>query len=152
MTFTEVIAFLQRQKLGVVATVAADGSPQSAVVGIAVSERGEVVFDTLSDTRKAQNLTRDPRISLTVWEGERTVQLDGRADQPSGAERERLLSVYFAVYPDGRERLKWPGITHVRITPGWARWSDFTTTPAPTLITFSLRDGSWQTTLSPVPR
>ena len=121
----ELIRFLQRQRYGVVASLAADGAPQSAVVGIATGETGEIVFDTLGTSRKAKNLRRDPRLSLVVWEGERTVQIGGLADEPTGAERDRLREIYFAAFPDGRDRLDWPDLTHFRIVPGWARSSDF---------------------------
>jgi PPOX class probable F420-dependent enzyme len=121
----ELIRFLQRQRYGVVASLAADGAPQSAVVGIATGDTGEIVFDTLGPSRKAKNLRRDPRVSLVVWEGERTVQVDGLADEPTGAERDRLREIYFAAFPDGRDRLAWPDLTHFRIVPRWARSSDF---------------------------
>jgi nitroimidazol reductase NimA-like FMN-containing flavoprotein (pyridoxamine 5'-phosphate oxidase superfamily) len=80
----ELIQFLQRQRYGVVASLAADGAPQSAVIGIATGQTGEIVFDTLGTSRKAKNLRRDARVSLTVWQGERTVQLDGLADERRG--------------------------------------------------------------------
>jgi hypothetical protein len=32
-------------------------------------------------------------------------------------------------YPDGRDRLIWPGITHVRVHPLWLRLSDFNSDP-----------------------
>ncbi len=134
ITRSDLLRFLQRQRLAVVGSLAADGAPQTAVVGIATSAEGEIVFDTLSTTRKAHNLRRDPRASLVVWEGERTVQIDGVADEPVGAERERLLAVYLAAWPDGAARLAWPGITHFRIRPRWARWSDFAVTPEPEIV------------------
>lgn len=51
--------------VAIVATLDADGSPHlsSAWIGI---EDGEIVFGTLDDQRKLQNLRRDPRIALTV--------------------------------------------------------------------------------------
>jgi len=125
MTRDELREFLRGVKYAVVATTAADGSPQAAVVGIAVSDDCEVVFDTLADTHKAHNLRRDPRVAVTAWEGGRTAQLEGVADEPAGAEREAALSVYFASFPDGRERLAWPGIAHFRVRPTSARYSDF---------------------------
>jgi PPOX class probable F420-dependent enzyme len=139
---TELIQFLRRQRYGVVASLAADGAPQSAVVGIATGETGEIVFDTLGTSRKAKNLRRDPRVSLAVWEGERTVQIDGLADEPSGAERDRLREVYFAAFPDGRDRLTWPDITHFRIVPAWARSSDFAAPGGqPLIVELDLRTG-----------
>jgi pyridoxine/pyridoxamine 5'-phosphate oxidase len=79
VTRSELIRFVQRHRLGLVSSLAPDDAPQSAVVGIATSEAGEIVFDTLGSSRKARNLRRDPRASLVVWENERTVQLDGAA-------------------------------------------------------------------------
>jgi PPOX class probable F420-dependent enzyme len=141
MTASQLIRFIQRQRLGVVSSLAPDGAPQSAVVGIATSEGGEIVFDTLGASRKAGNLRRDPRVSLAVWENERTVQLDGLADEPTGAELDRLREVYFAAYPDGRERLAWPGLTHFRIVPSWCRFSDFAASPAPLIVELELARG-----------
>ena len=96
----ELIAFLRRHRWGVVATVAADGGPQAAIVGIAVTDRLEVVFDTVDQSRKVRNLRRDPRIALVLgWdldEGQ-TLQLEGLADEPSGADRARLQAIYFAL-------------------------------------------------------
>ncbi|HVV50514.1 MAG TPA: pyridoxamine 5'-phosphate oxidase family protein [Polyangia bacterium] len=134
----DLIRFLRRTKLGAVSSLAPDGAPQSAVVGVAISETGEIVFDTLETTRKARNLRRDPRAALVVWDGERTAQLEGLADEPAGAELARLREVYFAVYPDGRARLAWPGITHFRIRPAWARYSDFAAAPAPLVVELDL--------------
>lgn len=130
MTRAELIAFLRRYKLAVQASVAVDGSPQAAVVGIAVSDQLEIIFDTLETTRKYQNLRADPRIALVIgWDDAVTVQLQGAVDFPEGAELERIRACYFVPYPDGRERLAWSGITHARVRPSWLRYSDFTCEP-----------------------
>ena len=72
------------------------------------------------------NLRRFARIALVVgWEEEQTVQIEGVADEPTGAELDRLKLVYFAAYPDGPERQVWKDITYVRVRPTWARYSDF---------------------------
>jgi general stress protein 26 len=127
----ELLRFLRQYKLAVVATSAADGAAQAAVVGFAVSDRLEIVFDTLESTRKHQNLRKDPRAALVIgWDDARTAQIQGLADFPEGEELERMKNVYFEVYPDGRERLAWPGITHVRVRPDWVRFSDYTKDPA----------------------
>ncbi len=99
-------------------------------MGFAVSDALEIVFDTLDSTRKYQNLRADPRIALVIgWDDARSAQLEGLADFPEGPELERLREVYFIPYPDGRERLKWPGIQHVRVRLTWVRYSDFSTDP-----------------------
>lgn len=130
MRSADLVAFLRMHKLAIQASVALDGGPQAAVVGFGVSDSLEIVFDTLESTRKYANLRRDPRIALVIgWDGEETAQIEGVADFPGGAELERIREVYFAAYPDGRDRLAWSGITHVRVRPTWARYSDFTTDP-----------------------
>jgi hypothetical protein len=126
VTRDQLLRFLQAQRLGIVASISPAGEPQSAVVGIAVTDRLEIVFDTLSSTRKCENLRRLPKISVVAgWDQEITVQYEGVADEPSGTELERLKTCYFGVYPDGVERQRWDGITYFRIRPTWIRYSDF---------------------------
>jgi hypothetical protein len=120
------LQFIRRHRYAVQACVAADGAPQAAVVGIAVSDALEVVFDTLGTSRKANNLRLDPRMALVVgWDEEQTLQLEGLADEPTGDELQRLKRVYLAAFPDGIEREQWPDITYVRVRIKWARYSDF---------------------------
>ena len=129
----ELLAFLLRHRYAVVATVSRAGLPDAALVHIAVTPQFELVFDTLGTTRKALNLHDNARVALVVggWTpgDERTAQIDGIADFPQGAELERLQSAYFATYPDGRERLSWEGLLHVRVRPVHLRYTDFTLTP-----------------------
>jgi len=114
--------------------------PQAAVVGVAVSDRFEIVFDTLSSTRKAINLRANPKAALVVGGltagHERTAQIEGIADEPSGAELERLKRVYYDVYPDGRSRLRWNGLIYVRVRPTWIRFSDYNQGP-PLILEFT---------------
>jgi hypothetical protein len=101
------------------------------VVGVAVTDALELVFDTLGNTRKAQNLRRDRRAALVIgWDDEQTLQLEGAADEPVGESLERLKACYFLAFPDGRTRQAWPGITYFRVRAAWARWSDFRTSSA----------------------
>ncbi len=130
MSRAELLAFLRRHRVAVQASVSRNGVPQAAVVGIAISDDFEAVFDALQTSRKAQNLRGNRRLALVLggWApGEdQTVQYEGLADEPAGAELDRIREVYFGVYPDGRERLaNWPGLIHVRIHPTWLRYSDF---------------------------
>jgi predicted pyridoxine 5'-phosphate oxidase superfamily flavin-nucleotide-binding protein len=66
MTRAELLSFLRQSRVAVEATAAEDGTPQAAVVGIAVSDGLEIIFDTLESTRKYANLRADPRIALVV--------------------------------------------------------------------------------------
>jgi pyridoxine/pyridoxamine 5'-phosphate oxidase len=72
--------FLSRQRYGVLSSIADDGTPQSALVGIAVTRELEILFDTLASTRKYHNLVARPACSMVIgWDGEQTCQLDGVA-------------------------------------------------------------------------
>lgn len=126
MTRAELLAFLRRHRVCVQSSVSASLAPQAAVVGFAVSDQLEIVFDTLGTSRKVTNLRRDPHIALVVgWDEEQTAQIEGLADEPRGEELARLKAAYFQVYPDGRERQAWKEITYVRVRPTWVRYSDF---------------------------
>ena len=126
MNRVELLSFLRHHQLCVQSTVTSTGAPQAAVIGYAVSDDLELVFDTLGSTRKAQNLRRDPRVALVVgWDDDQTVQVEGIADELSGEELTRLKQVYFAAFPDGVERQAWPDIAYFRIRAHWARYSDF---------------------------
>jgi hypothetical protein len=124
---------MRRYRLGVVTSRAEDGQPQAAVVGIAISDSFEIFFDSVDTTRKIRNLRADPRTAMVLGgvhpPEERTVQLEGIADEPRGAELERLKRLYYLVYPDGTSRLEWPGLVYVRVRPAWIRYSDFHVSP-----------------------
>jgi general stress protein 26 len=139
MSAREILAFMRTQNHGVVSSLSDALEPQSAVVGYVVSDSLELVFDTLGSTRKAHNLKVRPRCSFVMWDYDaaRTVQLEGFADEPQGDELERCRELYFAGFPDGRERAKWPGITWVRIRPKWVRLTDFSAdAPVITLVEY----------------
>jgi uncharacterized pyridoxamine 5'-phosphate oxidase family protein len=125
----ELYDFLRNHRLAVVSTTN-PASPQAAVVGIAVTETLDIIFDTLSTSRKYANLSADPRVALVVWHDAVTVQIEGAADLPDGAELDACKRVYFRAWPDGPERETWPDIAYVRVRPRWIRFSDFGQTPA----------------------
>jgi uncharacterized protein YhbP (UPF0306 family) len=133
MDTKQLLDFLRQHRLAVEASVSIKESPQAAVVGIAITDRLEIVFDTVDSTRKAQNLRRNPRLAFVIGGltngEERTVQYEGIADEPSGAELERIKAVYYHAYPDGPSRLSWPGLIYVRVRPSWIRYTDYTVEP-----------------------
>src|SRR4030095_12873453 len=132
--------FMRSQKYAVEASTTQSQAPPAAVVGIAVIESFEIVFDTLGTSRKALNLRGNERIAFVIGgliEGdERTVQYEGVADEPTGTELDRIRELYFDRFPDGRDRLKWPSITHFRSRPTWIRFSDYSQDP-PVVVEFS---------------
>jgi uncharacterized protein YhbP (UPF0306 family) len=136
---SDLLQFLRLHRLAVQASVSASDWPQAAVIGFAVTNQFEIIFDTLDSTRKALNLRRSPRLALVIGGltagDERTVQFEGVADEPEGDELERLKAAYYRVYPDGPSRLSWRGLIYVRVRPTWIRYSDYNVTP-PQIVEF----------------
>jgi len=112
--------------LAVVSYISTEGAPRSAVVAIAVTPELEIVFDTVSSSRKYGNLKTRPECSLVMWTGEITMQYEGIAEE---TDLDRYKEAYFKKLPDGRDRLSWPGITYFVVRPKWVRYSDFNARP-----------------------
>jgi PPOX class probable F420-dependent enzyme len=73
---------LDRRNFATVATLNPDGGPQTSVVWI-LREGDTVLFSTTAARRKALNVARDPRVSLTVFETENpyhSVEIRGTAE------------------------------------------------------------------------
>jgi PPOX class probable F420-dependent enzyme len=70
------------KNFGVVATVGADGRPQTSVVWVD-SDGEHVRFNTTNKRAKGRNLRRDPRVSITVWDRDdpyRYLEVEGIAE------------------------------------------------------------------------
>ena len=120
------IAYVREQRDGVVATVGADGAPQAAYLELTATDRGEVVFDARAVSRKIANIGHDARVAVVVGGRDgTTLQYEGRADLPEGAERARCTAAYVAAFPHYEPSMSDPSVVVVRITPVWARHGDY---------------------------
>ena len=120
--------FLVQNELGVISTNNNNHHSESALVGIAITENLDIIFDTVKTSRKYANLLQNPNVAMVIgWDKETTIQYEGEAQVLGyNAESENLKEIYFSVYPDGRERAEtWPNLVHIRITPKWLRYSNF---------------------------
>jgi pyridoxine/pyridoxamine 5'-phosphate oxidase len=125
-TRDEVLAFLQSRRCGVIATATPDGRPEAALVDIATTAAGEIVFETTSATRKFANLGNNPRAALVAgWDDEQTLQIDGIVDMLAGSELARLRDFYLSVFPQKASHPNWPGNHYFRLRPRWMRFSDY---------------------------
>jgi general stress protein 26 len=127
MTKEFIYHFIKQHILGVISTCSKENKPEAALIGFAVSEELEIIFDTITSSRKYRNLMENPFVAMVIgWDDETTVQYEGKATMLSGKESERLKEIYFDVYKDGRQRAEsWPGLVHFKISPSWIRYSNY---------------------------
>ncbi len=130
MTLEEIFDIARRKRFLVVSTVNESGAPEAALMGFALTEANEIVFDTLSTSRKAVNLTRNAKAALVVgWDDSVSLQIEGPARRPVGDDLASAKAAYFREWPDGRARESWPNIAYVVVKPKWIRYSNFAAAP-----------------------
>lgn len=135
----ELYTFIAKFKLGVLGTVSDNSTPQSALVGFAVTPGLDLIFDTVKNSRKYPNLISRPSCSFVIgWSGEQTVQYEGNAQELRPPDLERYQKIYFEVWPECRAHLTWPGIVYFLVRPTWIRYSDFDQSP-PLIREFTFR-------------
>ena len=119
--------FIKQYNLAVISTLSKDNKPEAALVGFAVSQDLEIVFDTVKTSRKYKNILQNPSVAVVIgWDNETTVQYEGAATELGRDDAAYYKEIYFEVYKDGRERAEtWPHIAHFKITPNWIRYSNF---------------------------
>lgn len=133
------------------ATSTPDGRPEVAPLRYAVTDEFELVMGTLRTSRKYANLGRNPNVAVVIWDDELSIQIEGTFDEPVGADQERLRSFFAAEFPrEARLRASRPNHFFFRITPAWARYSDFTDEP-PRVLTLDFATetetrGTWPVT------
>ena len=95
---------LDGKNFATVATVNADGAPQSSVVWV-TRDGDTLLFSTRTERKKARNLARDSRISVSIFDADNpyySAEIQGRAElieDPEGALRARLAQKYLGQDP-----------------------------------------------------
>ena len=130
MTLEEIFDIAKTKRYLVVSTVNESGAPEAALMGFALTRANEVVFDTLSTSRKAVNLARNPAAALVIgWDDNISLQIEGIARRPVGEDLASAKAAYFHEWPDGRARENWPNIAYVVVRPTWMRYSNYSGAP-----------------------
>jgi pyridoxine/pyridoxamine 5'-phosphate oxidase len=130
MTLEEVFDIARRKRFLVVSTVNESGAPEAALMGFALTQANEIVFDTLASSRKAVNLARNPAAALVIgWDDNVSLQVEGPARRPVGDDLASAKTAYFRQWPDGRAREAWPDIAYVVVKPKWIRYSNYAVGP-----------------------
>jgi uncharacterized pyridoxamine 5'-phosphate oxidase family protein len=122
----EFIAFVRERGLGVIATLGPQGTPQAAVIAVIATDLGEVLFGTERGSRKFANIQRRPDVALAIgWDNdETTVQCEGIADEPSGADMDRCLKCYLDRFPREQHLVENGEHVLVRVRMNWIRYDD----------------------------
>ena len=87
MTLEEIFDIARRKRFLVVSTVNESGAPEAALMGFALTQANEVVFDTLSTSRKAVNLARNTGCRAGHRLGRQRFSSDRRSGPPAGRRR-----------------------------------------------------------------
>ncbi len=126
-----------------------DGAPQAAYLPITATDRAELVFDARATSRKIANLRRDPRVAVVVGGRDgTTLQCEGVADLPDGAERERCARAYLGAFPQFAASLSDEGVVLVQVRLTWARYGDYrpgfsSSAEVPLLVIRRVRADEW---------
>ena len=130
MTLEQIFNIARSKRYLIVSTVNESGAPEAALMGFALTQANEVVFDTLSTSRKAVNLARNPAAALVIgWDENVSLQIEGAARRPVGDDLASAKAAYFREWPDGRARENWPNIAYVVVRPKWIRYSNYSGAP-----------------------
>jgi general stress protein 26 len=123
LTRQEFIAFVRTAQMAVVATTNAQGQPQAALVEVAVTDAGELVFDTRIDTRKVTNIERESRVAVVIgWREEISIQVEGVAEILTGTARIEFGHVFESQFSGSR--VLDDDFAVIRIVPDWLRYYD----------------------------
>ena len=127
MTKDFLYQYIRQHTLAVVSTISGEKKPESALLGIAITEELEIIFDTVKTSRKYKNLVENPAAAIVIgWDNETTLQYEGTATALNDTGDEKYKEAYFAVFPDGRQRAEtWPGLVHFKVSPKWIRYNNF---------------------------
>jgi PPOX class probable F420-dependent enzyme len=120
----DIRALIDARTMATLSTVNPDGSPQSTVVWIDRDD-DTLLVSVVSHRRKARNLARDPRLSLTLFDVANpyfSVQIVGTAELVPDERKElpvRLSQKYLGIDPPGEnpdERRLAVRITPIKVT------------------------------------
>lgn len=131
---TDALAFLKRNKLGVIATAGHDNLPHASAVHYYADDDFNIYFLTLPSSRKYKALLAHPQVAFTVLreDAPQTLQVEGMAQDISldiemKEKKDKLLEVLnanpFFFPPISKLDPETPAV--IWIKPNWIRWADY---------------------------
>ncbi len=128
---SQILDYLQTQRVGILAIEMTDGSPHAATVHFAAEADGShFYFWTPAGSRKVESLQTRPssRASVVIGADEtnmKTLQMDGECKFVLEQDRSRFDSIYFGKFPE--KVGKFPDAVALVFSPSWWRFTDWTT-------------------------
>lgn len=124
-TKEQILDFLKSQPRMVLSTVSQKGKLVSAVVGFGQTDDFQLVFGTLIQSRKAQNILENENVSIVVgFDHNGTIQYEGLARKLEGAEIDKYAEYHYQKHPKSRQYKDQPGETYFLVEPVWLRFTE----------------------------
>ncbi len=130
----DALAFLKRNKTGVLATMAGDYNLHASMVYYTADDDFNIYILTQIDSRKYKALQQHPQVAFTISSSEipQTLQIEGMAmdislDEEEGKKRDELFDIlnsnpqFYAPIT----KLDPSELVMVWIRPTWIRWADY---------------------------
>jgi hypothetical protein len=132
LSLSEFVEFARAAELAVLATASPGAKPEATLLGIAVTDSGELVVDIPGYACTLANIERNNQVAVVIgWDKGVSIQVEGHIRLVTDAERRAYAQTYLARFPGSR--VADPGIEVAVITPAWVRRHDTSTEPASTL-------------------
>ena len=131
----DLLPFIRRHQLAVVATISRSGFPQSSVVRFLATDAFELIFSASDQQRKIANLEGCEKISAVIgWDEYQAIQLEGIGTVLQGAQLNEIEAFFANKVPNEYAwRRHIDGLRYIKIEPKWLRYSDFRKNPASVL-------------------
>ncbi|TSC85871.1 MAG: hypothetical protein G01um10148_779 [Parcubacteria group bacterium Gr01-1014_8] len=137
----DALAFLKRNKTGVLATAGHDNIPHASAIHYYADDEFNVYFLTLPSSRKYASLSAHPQVAFTVMREDvpQTIQIEGMAkdvslDADMQSTRSKILDVYNAnpYFFAPVSKLNPEKTAVIWIRPTWIRFADYAFAPSGT--------------------
>lgn len=128
---TKVLDFLNKHRIGALATLLKDGSPHVAAMHYANSDGGELYFMTEKSGRKSEALL-DGSVGkasfATGFTDEEWITLQLEGEIRAVLNKKELLEIhkiYFVKNPFPEKHKDAPGILFLKFVPNWYRYTEY---------------------------
>lgn len=122
--------FILEHKIAVLATVDQYSLPEAAVVGFSMGENFEIYFGTSLDTRKFENIRKNPRVALVIgWDKGKTVQYEGEATELSEEEVLNYQQTALSDVPSIAKYVHRHETVFYKVKPKMIKYTDVSTHP-----------------------